>query len=85
MTNHPNRNKKIAIYTRSEDGTLSRTTSGLTEAQYIARINAEGRGHLGGAYEPWSTNDKTVGELMGWPERYVHWYGDRFAVATINM
>lgn len=84
MKNHPNRSKKIAIYTRKDDGTIKRTTSGMTEAQHIAHVNYQGRDRLGVDAPQWSSADKTSGELMGWPERYVHWYGDKFAIATIN-
>jgi len=84
MVNHPNRTKKIAVYTRNIDGTLSRKTSGMTELQYIAHVNSVGRDIAGDDAHQWSADDKTNGELMGWPERYVHWYGDKFAIATIT-
>lgn len=84
MTNHPNRAKKIAIYTRNDDGTIKRDTSGMTEAQYIAHINEQARDHLGTHAPQWSSDEKKTGELMGWPERYVHWYGDKFAIAQIK-
>lgn len=84
MTNHPNRAKKIAIYTRAADGTLSRATSNLTETQFVSDVNAEGRHVMGDDAHQWSSDDRRSGELMGWPERYVYWYGDKFAIALIR-
>jgi len=75
MANHPNRRQrdKIAIYTRDDSGLLTRTTSPLSEAEYLA---VEYKGYMPGT--------GVTGELVGWPETTVRWYSGHLGIARID-
>jgi hypothetical protein len=85
MTNHPNRSRKIAIYSRSESGQLTRKTSHMTRAQYLSSLDNQAL-HHGFEAPRWAKDVTTEQELMGWPETSVTWYGtdERFGIAEIN-
>ena len=85
MTNHPNRRRQIAIYSRSESGQLARKTSHLTRQQYLRSLDDQAASH-GFPAPKWADDVTEVQELLGWPEARVTWYGadQRFGIAEIN-